>query len=272
VPVKLVVLSACFSAKWINCFLKVAVAVVAMPFEVYELSARAFSLSLYQNLYAGMSLEDAIQNATVVMRGKGDANTKPVGRVRKPHTTSQLFLFRKPELLAKFEEPLVANKRGTLTAFSVEIYLEDPPFDTKWVRFALDVAHDDEQWKFETVTHSKTGYANVYLTNEDDHVMALVGTSASPLILHGQLSDMLRRYYAFYGGDTQTITSAIETLERGGKRADKSTAAVKPRLPRSVGIHAKKKRPAVKKKKPAAKKKPYVLGRKKFAAKKKAAR
>jgi len=236
-PVALIVLCACFSAKWAKTFLEAAHAVVAMPAETYELSAREFSISLYENLYAGMSLLRAVDNATLLMRSLGDKTTIPVAVARDDQHTDEIYLYREPELLARFDEDTPRSKRsknGTVKYYPV-VYMAFLPEAATSVRIAMDVDPFDEIWEFDLVEREGESFEIEYETWGNANIWALIDLGEQQRAIRSNLVKMLRRHYELVGGPvTRAVQSAIASIARDGKPASKSTRAPGKVLPRKA--------------------------------------
>lgn len=240
-PVALVVLCACFSADWAQSFLDAAHAVVAMPSETYELSAREFSVSLYENLYSGMSLKEAVDNATLLMRSLGDTSTKPKAVARDGQPTHDVYLYREPELLARFEQDNPRSKRsgGVIKYFPI-IYVAYLPETDVSVRVALDAQPSDETWEFDLIEREGETYEFEYETWGNANVWALVDLGTHQRVLKSTLVKMLRRHYELVGGEVPSgVRAAIASIARDGKPPSKSPRAPGKVLPRKA--HAAKK-------------------------------
>ena len=246
-PLTLVVLTACYSAEWAEKFLKVSYAVVAMPAETYELSARAFTHSLYENLYAGLSLEDAIANATLVMRGMGDDTSSPVALVRAGQTTADVFLYRAPEIRARFaKEPPTCTKSKGIRLYDIVIYLNNIPDDLAWLRVGADLPDAEARWEFEFVDEDGGDYElnDFYFGNA--RVIALLKSGNRFTVLDDFLVPMLERHYAAESSEVRLeAEAAIGWIRRDGKPPRLPTNARQTMLPRKK---AAAKKPAAKKK------------------------
>jgi hypothetical protein len=241
-PVVLVVLCACFSSDWADTFLQAAHAVVSMPSETYELSAREFSISLYENLYAGMSLQRAVNNAQLHMRSLGDTTTTPKAVARDDQNPDEIYLFREPELLARFEEDTPKSKRaknGTVTYFPV-IYVAYMPNGTSSVRIAVDVQPEDDIWEFDLIEREGESFEIEYESWGNANIWALIDLGDQQRAIRSNLVRMLRRHYELVGGRIpQPVQAAIAALERDGKPLPKSPRAPGKVLPRKAAAAKK---------------------------------
>lgn len=219
-PLKLVVLSACYGAAWCSEFLKVADAVVAMPSETYAISAREFSVGLYENLYSGMSLSEAINNATLLMRHLGDTTTNPVAESREEFGGLQYtYLYRRPELLARFERepPRVTRKLGT-SWYSITAYIRFPPHRTESVRAATYIESKNKKWTFERVELDGGEYEFPMVCWGNAGAAVLIEHPQSITTIRSSVVQMLEEHYAL--GDTplsEGTKRAIESIRRDGK-------------------------------------------------------
>ncbi len=243
-PLKLVVLSACYGAAWCSEFLKVADAVVAMPSETYAISAREFSVGLYENLYSGMSLSEAINNATLLMRHLGDTTTYPIAKSREEFGGLQYtFLYRKPELLARFErEPPRATRKEGTSLYSITAYIRFPPHRTEAVRAATYIESKNKKWTFERIELNGGEYEFPMICWGNAGAAVLIEHGQSITTIRSNAVQMLTEHYAI--GDTplnEKIKHAIETIRRDGKAEKVKTVG------RVVGTkHAAKKAAAAK--------------------------
>lgn len=219
-PLKLVVLSACYGAAWCAEFLKVADAVVAMPSETYAISAREFSVGLYENLYSGMSLSEAVKNATLLMRHLGDTTTSPVAESREEFGgPDHTYLYRKPELLARFESepPRVSRKHGT-SWYSITAYIRFPPHRTESVRAATYVESKNKKWTFERVELDGGEYEFPMECWGNAGAAVLIEHLQTITAIRSNVVQMLEEHYAL--GDvlpSDEIKRAIESIRRDGK-------------------------------------------------------
>jgi hypothetical protein len=221
-PVKLIVLCACFSGEWVRPFLEVAHAVVAMPAETYELSAREFSIGLYENLYSGMNLAHATENAKLLMRSLGDTTSEPTvetgGDDFAPETT---YLHREPELLARFDEvpPKKKTRSNGVRVYFPVIYIVYLPGNVAGVRIALDTAAKDEEWTFDIFDSDDETYEIEYETWGNAKVMVLIEfAGGTHRVIKSDLVSLLTRHYSLLGAPMrQEVKDAIASLKRDGK-------------------------------------------------------
>jgi hypothetical protein len=240
---KLVVLSSCYGANWTNKFLQVADAVVGMPSETYAVSAREFTLGLYENLYSGMSLADAVKNATLLMRHLGDTTTDPTAMSSPSFGGPEhTYLHRRPELLARFDrEPPRASRKDGTSWYSLTGYVRFAPHLTESVRAAKYIESKDKKWSFERVQLDGGDYefpiecwgnAGVAVLIEDPHTITAIRSN---------VVQMLSDHYAISDEPPGTgVAGAIEALRRDGKPEKKRAVG------RVVGFKRAAKKPAKK--------------------------
>lgn len=243
-PLKLVVLSACYSGAWVNEFLRVADAVVAMPAETYAISAREFSVGLYENLYSGMSLKEAVENATLLMRHLGDTTTKPIAESREEFGGPEhTYLYRKPELLARFEtEPPRVSRKGRTAWYSITAYIRFPPHRTDSVRAATYIEKDDETWEFHRVELDGGDFEFPIECWGNTGALVLIEHQQMITAIRANVVQMLKEHYAL--DDTPPsaeIKQAIESIRRDGKLEKKQARGV------VVGAKRAAKKPAARK-------------------------
>jgi len=243
-PLKLVVLSACYSGAWVNEFLKVAHAVVAMPVETYAISAREFSVGLYENLYSGMSLAEAVENATLLMRHLGDTTTKPVAQSREEFGgTEHTYLYRKPELLARFDdEPPRASRKGGIAWYPLTAYIRFPPHRTEVVRAATYIETKDEKWEFERVELDGGDFEFPMMCWGNAGAAVLIEHQQTITAIRSTVVQMLKEHYALEPAPlSDEIKQAIESIRRDGKPHKKRTPG------QVVGVKRAAKKPAARK-------------------------
>jgi hypothetical protein len=235
-PVALVVLCACFSAEWAQAFLEVAHAVVAMPAETYELSAREFGASLYENLYSGMSLNQAVDNATLLMRSLGDKTTIPQAFVRDGQSTNEIYLHREPELLARFEGNRPRSKLdGKVRMFFPTVYVANLPDTVASVRLAMDVEPGDGIWEFDLVEKEGGAHEIEYGTWGDAQVWALIDLGSQQRAIRSTVVKMLKRHYQLVGGPvSKDVQAAMASIARDGKPLSPSRPAPGTLIPRKL--------------------------------------
>jgi hypothetical protein len=224
-PIRLVVLAACFSGDWIDAFLEVAHAVVAMPAETYAYSAREFSIGLYENLYSGMSLSDAVSNGILAMRSVGDAETQPIVRTRGESSPETTYLFREPELFARFktEPPSFWKERDGTLNYSIVMYLHLVPTSTIDVRLALFLEENRKKWIFWLIEREGEDYEETFDCWGNAEACVLIEHAGGLTALRSDVVSMLERHYERIDHKYERkVKEAIELLRRDGRRETKN--------------------------------------------------